>query len=171
MKQKIAVNDANILIDFCDIGLMDALVRLDLALWTSDLVISEIQTPEQRSQVLQFIATGHFLVAAFSATDIGKIALRQTKVAALSLADCSVLFLAEQQKALLLTGDRLLRMEAEKAGIEVHGSLWILDRMVQMKAIDTSAACRALLELMVKNPRLPKGECAERIEKWCEGKS
>lgn len=171
MKQRIAVNDANILIDFCDIGLMDALIRLDLVLWTSDLVISEIQTPEQRSHVLQFIATGHLLVAAFSAAEIGRIALRQAEVSALSLADCSVLFLAGQQEALLLTGDRLLRMEAEKEGIEVHGSLWVLDRMVQMKSIDMIAACRALLELMVKNPRLAKGECAERREKWCERKS
>ncbi len=97
MKQTIAVNDANILIDFCDIGLMHALARLDLVLWTSDFVISEIKIPEQRNHVLQFIATGHLLVATFSAAEIGKIALRQAKVTALSFADCSVLFLAGQQ--------------------------------------------------------------------------
>jgi len=167
MKQIIAVNDANILIDFCDIDFIEVLARLDFILWTSDFVISEIQQSEQRNQVLNFIATGHLLVAAFSSGEIGKIALHHSKVPALSLADCSVLFLAAQKEAILLTGDRQLRMEAEKEGIEVHGSLWILDRMVHLKAIDMIAACRALLELMLRNPRLPKEECEDRRRRWC----
>ncbi len=171
MKQAIAVNDANILIDFCDIGLIDALTHLGLTLWTSDFIISEIQLPEQRNQVLQFIAEGHLTVATFSATQIGKIVQKQASISALSLADCSVLILAEQQKAILLTGDRLLRIAAENGNIEVHGSLWILDRMVSTEAIDTQVACRALVELMARNPRLPKGACEERREKWCGDKS
>lgn len=170
MKRTIAINDANILIDFCDIGLIDALALLGLTMWTSDFVISEIQLPEQRNQVLQFVEAGHLTVATFSATQIGKIAQKQASISALSLADCSVLFLAEQQQSILLTGDRLLRIEAEKGNIEVHGSLWILDRMVSLEAIDLQVACKALVELLARNPRLPKEECEVRREKWCGGK-
>ena len=97
MKQAIAVNDANILIDFCDIGLIDALTQLELRLWTSDFVISEIQIPDQRNQVLQFVVEGHLTIATFSAIQIGKIDQKQASISALSLADFSVLFLAEQQ--------------------------------------------------------------------------
>jgi rRNA maturation endonuclease Nob1 len=167
MGKKIAVNDANILIDFGDIGLLDAMTDLDLVLFTTDLVISEIQTPEHRSQILRLISEGLIQVSAFSGEEIGKIVQKQARVPRLSLADCSVWFFAVQANAIMMTGDRLLKVEAEKEGVEVHGSLWILDQMIEAKIVTKIAACNALLDLIAKNPRLPRDECEVRQAKWC----
>lgn len=53
--------------------------------------------------------------------------------------------------------------------MEVHGHLWLFDRMVEADTITGSRACEKLKELCeIINPKLglPKSECSKRISKW-----
>jgi predicted nucleic acid-binding protein len=49
--------------------------------------------------------------------------------------DILCLVLAMQEKAILITGDEALRKSASLEGVEVHGTLWLLDAMVKEEAI------------------------------------
>jgi rRNA maturation endonuclease Nob1 len=167
MNQIIAVNDASILIDFCDVGLSGKLHQIGLALYTTDFVVAEIQEPEQRKQVQQLIQDGGLIVFASSPVELEALVRRQASIPALSLADCSVLTLADVHQAILLTGDRVLRREAERRQIETHGSLWILDKMLEVGVLAPTEACTAMMRLIELNPRLPRAACEERRARWC----
>ncbi len=41
--------------------------------------------------------------------------------------------LAMQEGSLLLTGGKALRKAASQEGVEVHGTLWLLDAMVEVE--------------------------------------
>jgi predicted nucleic acid-binding protein len=92
--------------------------------------------------------------------------LRKTYSAALSFPDCSCLFLAKELSAILLTGDKPLRKSARENKIRVHGTLWVMDQLINEKIIDHRKAHEKLTLLMRVNNRLPRGECEKRLLAW-----
>lgn len=85
---------------------------------------------------------------------------------ALSIADCSCLYLAQRLNATLLTGDAALRRIATQNNVGVHGILWVFDEMLAADLLTKHQAYEKLRELMAINPRLPKGECNKRLKSW-----
>jgi predicted nucleic acid-binding protein len=83
-----------------------------------------------------------------------------------SLADVSCYFLAHETTRPLLTGDGRLRKQAQKDGLEVHGALWLLDRLVEHAVIPTTRAADCLESMLLKNARLPHAECQIRLQQW-----
>lgn len=165
---KIAINDTNILIDFFGINLLDELMSLDLEMHTSDFVLFEIEIPEQLLRIENIISAGKLKVNNFSIQELEIISQKKNNNPNLSLTDCSVWHWAEMNNTILLTGDARLRKTAKNAGIEVHGSLWLLDLLVDQKIITTNKACISLTNLMNINNRLPKQECDARKKLWCK---
>lgn len=163
---KIAINDANILIDCCDIGLLPALIQLDLELHTTDFVMNEIQDEEQIEALIELISLKKLTVDEFDSTALLQIIERSRQFPKLSIEDCSVLHLAASKNAILLTGDGALRRVAYENDIEVHGMLWILDKMITQNILTKSIAFEKLSFLMEKNPRLPQKLCEERLTLW-----
>ena len=166
--RRVAVQDANILIDLFEAGLLQELFELDIEMHTTDLVLSEVLHEEQATAFDRLAKTGQLRVHPLPAIELAEVvATKQNANKRLSLADCSAWYLAEHLKATLLTGDGALRKIAEKAGLEVHGALWLLDEILTAELIGSSQACIALRLLMSRNPRLPEKECFERLERWC----
>jgi predicted nucleic acid-binding protein len=58
-----------------------------------------------------------------------------------------------------------MREVAEKIGIEVHGSIWIIDELVGKTLISTEKAITLLEQLLLTNSRLPRDEIEKRINK------
>jgi len=87
----------------------------------------------------------------------------------LSFSDCSVLFHATQQDAIILSGDKLLREIAQSLSLQVRGTLWILNELVEQGLLETAEAIQSLELLMKINTRLPLQDCQKLIAKW--GKS
>jgi len=86
-----------------------------------------------------------------------------------SRADLFSLALAKTKNGLLLTGDKHLSKAAEKEKIRVHGTLWLLDRLVEKQVI-TSLQASSTLNLMLQNSRrLPGSETMKSIKKWNQG--
>jgi predicted nucleic acid-binding protein len=48
------------------------------------------------------------------------------------------------QLSILLTGDRALRIAAERSGVEVHGILWIVEQLLEHRLADRSDLVAAL---------------------------
>jgi len=85
----------------------------------------------------------------------------------LSLPDTFAFALAQGRAWTLLTGDRGLRTAAEAVGIEVHGTLWILDRLETVGKCDP-AVLHAGLTKTAAHPRcrLPRGEVDQRLKRY-----
>ena len=74
--------------------------------------------------------------------------------------------LAKEWHVPLLTNDKPLRDIATEAGIEVHGTLWILDNMVCLNLISPGDAVDALESMIAKGSRFPPLECDRRMKRW-----
>jgi len=62
---KLAIQDANILIDCAKIGLADEVFSLDYEFWTTDLVWSEITSPKEQACYQPHIDCGNLHVVSF----------------------------------------------------------------------------------------------------------
>lgn len=160
----IVVNDANIIFDVIEINLTEFFFQLDYKFLITDFVYKEIEKAEQIMLLEEYIQNKSLDI--YEIDDINKIYGKNLKNQTLSAEDCSVLIAAEEEKAIILTGDKALRQIAEKDGIEVHGILWVFDRLVDNEIILDDLAIDKLTNLMEINNRLPIDECQKRIKKW-----
>lgn len=161
---KIAVNDASILFDLIDAGLIHSLFQLDCTFCTTDYIINEITEAKQRTVIQKFVDDNSLTV--LSIADISKIYDEMKIHPALSSQDCSVLITAREKNAVLLTGDNSLRKIAAAEGLEVHGVLWVLDVLLDKGIISSNTAHDKLSDLMKINSFLPLDECNKRLNKW-----
>ena len=85
-----------------------------------------------------------------------------------SLADVSCFLLSSMTGRPLLTGDGRLRSDARKAGLEVHGALWLLDQLIAEEVINAVRGAEALVAMIEAGARLPRSECEMRLKRWRE---
>lgn len=85
-----------------------------------------------------------------------------------SIQECSVWKLAKYLECALLTGDNKLRKIVQNDNIEVHGILYLFDKMLEHKIMDNETAIDKLQSLFSINSRLPKEEIVKRITLWKE---
>jgi hypothetical protein len=84
----------------------------------------------------------------------------------LDFTDLGVMYLARRERAILLTGDLNLRKESAKAGIRVHGLLWILDQLIGSELLSPKDAAKKLRLVLAQGAFLPPAECDERFRRW-----
>ena len=164
----VAVQDANILIDLLDAGLLPACARLEFEFHTADLVLNEVRSDRtDRGALDAFIADGHLRVRPLSSAELGQVLmLNAEQGVALSIQDCSALWLSRDLGAILLTGDGTLRKRARGLGIDTHGVLWLLDELVKASVVTPVRAIDRLRFLMEINARLPEDACLAFIARW-----
>ncbi|MCU0637897.1 MAG: hypothetical protein MUE87_04690 [Methanothrix sp.] len=80
--------------------------------------------------------------------------------------DLFALVLAIQESAVLLTGDGALRKAASNEGVEHHGTLWLLDAMVEEGTISGAKGCTSLELMLHAGRRLPKKDVLARMAAW-----
>ncbi|MDD2472473.1 MAG: hypothetical protein PHR49_00600 [Methanoculleus sp.] len=82
--------------------------------------------------------------------------------------DLFAFVLARHHRCLLVTGDGRLRTLAEQQATECHGTLWVMDKMIEYGILSPASADTALETILVKNTRPPAAECEERQNVWRE---
>ncbi len=80
--------------------------------------------------------------------------------------DCFALMLAIQDCCPLLTGDLELRKAAEKEGVIVNGTIWIVEQMIAYKIITKQTAFEAYTMMRKSNRRLPWNEAIWRLQQY-----
>lgn len=165
---KLAVKDANVLIDLVEADLLGHWFKLGIETHTTDLVLHEVTHPQQSELVRQFVKAGLLKVHSLGPDSIPTTAAisGQWRV---SIADASAIFLAQQLKAALLSGDGPVRKAATALKIEIHGVLWVLDQLVEHSVLPRLHAHASLTLLIKGNCFLPKQDCAERLKRWGTG--
>ncbi len=113
-----------------------------------------------------YIADANILFDLFDIDDLEEIQSLYQVYRGLSFEDCSILLMRKKQEAVILTGDGLLRRTAAGLGYEVHGIIWVLDRLIEKGKLTCCIARNKLMELMAINQRLPKTLCGNRLEAW-----
>jgi len=165
--RRIAIQDANILIDLVNIGLFSHCLALEYHFCTTQLIF-EVELNEKQIAIIQVhINSEKFSVIEISDVELLEIQLESLEDSRLSLQDWSAIYYAQRDSALLLSGDKHMKRISESRGIEVHGILWVFDEIVHREIISESEACNFLKDLMNRNRWLPVDECQKRIELWC----
>ncbi len=170
MTKVLVIYDANILIDFCKLGLVDEMFRLRYEFRTVDVVWEELRK-EQQQAYLPYVATGELLIAQIDEEELMEVYSVRRMRPQLSFPDCTALIYAKNREGILLTSDKNLRSTARQNSVEVRGHLWIFDSFFSDGIMEGVALIDKLRELCEKvNPRLglPEEECGMRICKWRE---
>lgn len=164
---RIAIQDANILIDLVNIDLFSHCLALEYKFSTTQLIFDSELNERQIASIQVHIDSGKFTIINISADELSAIQVMSTEDSRLSEQDWSAIYYAQKEDALLLSGDRILRRVSESKGIEVCGILWLFDQLVDKSILPKSDACRFIQALMKQNKRLPFEECQKRINNWC----
>lgn len=165
----IVVSDTNILIDLIEAGVLEQFFLLPMKVHTTDIVISEVTAPEQKAQVRTLVQTRCLTVKTYTPDEMLRLlnfVNSRRRKCNLRIADFSVWQYASESNYILLTGDGNLRKLASEDGVEVHGTIYIFDKMVEQKILTPVIAADKLELLYSINHRLPKSEIDSRIEKW-----
>jgi hypothetical protein len=80
-----------------------------------------------------------------------------------SINDLLALALARQEKCPLLTGDLRLRTAAQEQGIEMHGTLWLIEQMVKAEMITVKEAEAAYAKMRHVGRRLPWNDVDQQL--------
>lgn len=167
--KKIVVNDTNVFIDLYEVGLLDEFFSLPWEVHTTDFVMLELLREGQHDTVARYKADKRLIVPVFEAKEmleIGNLFQQSLNKTNLSLTDCSVWYYAKVNNYILLTGDRKLRTTSAYEGVEVHGVIYVFDRLIELNVISRQVAVKKLQQLYSINSRLPKEEIEKRINLW-----
>ncbi|TCS87192.1 hypothetical protein EDD80_1053 [Anseongella ginsenosidimutans] len=146
---KLTITDACIFIDLHLLGLVVPFFELDVETHTSLDVFNELNE-EQQHLLSAYQSMGKLTVHTIHHED--RIAIHKVGYPkALSEMDCTVLYLAVQLGAIVLSSDKTVRNFAKKSSIEYHGMLWILDELVVQNRIASTVAASKLRQLITSN--------------------
>jgi len=155
------VIDATVWIDFHSAGLVDALLRLPWDILVPDIILHD---------EIQGLGLGveDVNVGELSARQVGELVELIARYSAPSRADLAALKHAMDERRVLLTGDRALSKAAKAEGVESHGTLWVLDVLVQRGILGGGEATQALGVMRRGGARLPDLQCALYVKTWKE---
>lgn len=163
----IVITDACFLIDLIDIDLFEEFLGLGYQIHITSSVFSELEGDEYVKPVSKCIKQKKMFLYNLTAADQTALEkLMRKHSSRLSEPDCSCLYLAKEIKATILTCEKLLTKVAIKLDLDVHGSLWVLDQLLDYSIITKRIAYRKLKDLISINPRLPVKECQKRLKRW-----
>lgn len=163
---RIAVQDANVLIDLELAGLFDLWFQLGVETHTTDLIRGELEDGGH-GQALAYFKGGQVKAHSLSFEELTQISELERDVGSKAkFNDCSVLFLAMKLDAMLISGDRALRRAGKVRHVEVHGTLWIMDQLVDAGVMTGEIAAAKLLHLLSLNRYFPAEESQIRFKRW-----
>lgn len=139
--------------------------------WTApDVVVREVnfQDPELCDNLLEFGLSSVELLG----DQVREVEELISIYSNPSFPDISALVIAKYLNCTILTSDRDLRTAADSEGVPVHGTIWLLDQLVEkFHYLAPQQGARAIKTMLEKGRRLPEKECEKRIRKWRKKKS
>ena len=162
-------------------------ISSDTSVWIDFSIIGFLQAPFLLNDQFTYMMSGdsiddELLSPVTLRTDLLKYGLQRTDLTEeeyqlaidyttlypqLSAYDIFALSIAKVRRIILLTGDGRLRKVATQEGVEVHGTLWVVDQLWDNQRLQV-AEYKALLEGLKQNcgkqVRLPLDEIMRRIK-------
>lgn len=162
---KVAVKDACVLIDLANGGLLESWFQLGIETFTTDLVLRQVKTEHQWKAVSGFVQAGLLKIKTLTGEEIGRM---NHSFAGLRIGfeDQTALYVALEMDAVLITGDRRLRIEARKRAVDVRDLLWVLDELIERDVLAPRLAAVKLQAMLDQGAFLPRDECNKRLQSW-----
>ncbi len=153
------VSDSNVLIDIEDGELTNALFSLaNIHFFVPDVLFEQ----ELRTGHSHLIDLG-LNICSLSGTSVAEVFELAQKYRKVSRIDLFALQLAKEKSALLLTGDKALSKVAKEFKIECHGTVWLVEQIIQEGIIQISEAEEAYRRMRAAGSRLPWEEAEQRL--------
>lgn len=159
----ILVSDTSVLIDLERGGLLESAFSCGLTMVVPDLLYAR-ELESDNGPLLRKLGLG---VVALNPDEVDFAQQLRKQRPGLSLPDCFALSCAQRKDHALVSGDKLLRTEAQARHCAVYGLLWILDQMDASGAVGAAMLHEGLSRIW-NHPRrrLPKAEVMERLQRW-----
>ena len=158
---KLLISDANILIDLDVGGLIEAMFKLPETfavpniLFEEELLQHHPELPGYGLRVLEiseeYVREAYRLRGQYNKPGQN---------------DLFALALAKQEACPLLTGDKALREAAVHDLVDVRGTLWLIDRLIDERIILLEVAEIAYDKMQIEGRRLPWGKVKAQIKKY-----
>ncbi|MDZ7804938.1 DUF3368 domain-containing protein [Thiohalophilus sp.] len=161
MSRLLLISDANILIDMQVGGLVDAMFTLPYEYATPALLYEQELMeyyPDLPGRGLRCLE--------LEIESIQRMQSLAVKYAGVSSNDLAALALAEQVAAPLLTGDGKLRKVCLEENVPVHGTVWLVEQILQQGHIAVTRAESAYQRMEADGSRLPWDEVARQLKKF-----
>lgn len=161
----ILVSDTSVLIDLERGGLLEPAFSCGFTMVVPDLLY-ERELEADNGPLLRHLGLG---VVALAPDEVAFAQRLRKQRPGLSLPDCFALSCARRPGHALVTGDKLLRTEAQSLQCAVYGLLWILDQMENSGKVGTNLLHEGLTQIS-NHPRsrLPHGEVRARLQRWSD---
>jgi len=163
---KVVVTDVSVFFDLFEIQVLPEFFALDWEIHTTDFVYNEILQADQKEVFEVFERSKRLKILSFTSEEEMQVLNFKTKLSIRSIADKTILWKALQLEATLLTCDRKLRKEAEGHAIEVRGSIWVIEQLVENGIINSTRGISLLENLKMTNNRLPFDLIDKLIRQW-----
>lgn len=161
---KLIITDTNVFFDIIKIHALPEFFALDFEICTTDFVLREILQSDQRTQVENFIRAKKLIVFNLTEDEVEYVKNFKTNRVFKGITDKTVLWKSLDLKCPLLSGDKKLKREAEEWGVKVHGSIWVVDKLVEQEIISKTAGISLFEALKMVNGSLPHNEIDKLIK-------
>lgn len=162
----VLVSDTSVIIDLERGEILETVFTLDVAFAVPDLLFQRELAGPLGDQLL---ALG-LQVEELEPAELQNATVLSRADRSLSLPDAFAFALAHSRKWTLLTGDAGLRRAAEAHQVDVHGTLWILDKL-EADGVCGHDMLDGALTKTSSHPRcrLPRAEIARRLARYRAG--
>lgn len=167
MTKRLIINDANVLIDIEKAELVDLIFELDYEFAVPDVLYEEEISPFTSE------FKGSPLISMEFDDEVSELLFEkqeQYKETAMSRNDISALVLAIQHECMLLTGEKILRSTAKAEGLEVHGTLWLVEELFNNNLMPVEDVEKAYEKLKKAGSHLPWDEIKKQLKRFGENK-
>lgn len=158
---QLLISDANILIDLEDGELITQLFSLPYYFSVPDMLYYD----ELEQQHNYLLALG-LQIGELNPHSMQQAEMLCQHYTQPSRYDCFALVLAKQEQCPLLTGDKNLRKAAENELVEVHGTLWVVNGLLEHQLITPETARAAYQKMKAKGRRLPWSFAEQNIKDY-----
>lgn len=163
MPKRLLVSDANIIIDMNSGGLLRLMFRFDATFAVPDALFEEelrVDHPELPRLGLKLLELREETVV------YADRLVEKYRGLGASTNDLLALALAWQEKCPLLTGDGRLRTAGQTEGIDIHGTLWLVEQMVTARTISVRQAEAGYEKMRKAGRRLPWDEVEGQLRSF-----
>jgi hypothetical protein len=149
---RLLISDANIIIDMNTGGLLRLMFRFDATFAVPDILFEE----ELRVDHSELPRLGlELLELRENTVQHADRLIEKYRSLGASINDLLALALAWQEKCPILTGDHRLRTAGQTEGIDVHGTLWLIEQMFQARTINYRQVEAGYEKMRAAGRRLP----------------
>lgn len=157
----VVISDANVLIDLDEAELLPAFFSLPDRFAVPDVLFYE-ELADQHPSLPEM----GLLLLSLSGDSVLESVRLVGLYAKPSRIDLLALALAKQEGSPLVTGDRRLREAANAEGVTVHGTLWVMERLVSAGRVTVEEAESAYRRMREAGSRLPWDEVEAQLTEW-----